>query len=42
MDMKPGVSFDPNEAWLTVKSKVVDRLMTDDDRRREKTSIPSH
>lgn len=30
--LRPGVVFDPIEAWANMKSKIVDRLMTDRDR----------
>ena len=33
--LRPGVAFDPEEAWANVRANVVDRLMTDEDRAEE-------
>ena len=30
--LRPGVTFDPDEAWANVRANIVDRLMTDVDR----------
>ena len=30
--LRPGVTFDPDEAWANVRANIVDRLMTDEDR----------
>ena len=30
--LRPGVMFDPDEAWANVRANIVDRLMTDEDR----------
>ena len=30
--LRPGVAFDPDEAWANVRANIVDRLMTDEDR----------
>ena len=30
--LRPGMAFDPDEAWANVRANIVDRLMTDEDR----------
>ena len=36
--LRPGVTFDPDEAWANVRANIVDRLMTDEDRATSPTS----